>query len=205
MRIKYIIIASFLLPFMASAEVAVGVDLRTNLINNTESQTGGNSRIDVSNTNFSFTLIPSIIIRPNRSFEIVPNVGFSINHTKNEHRTNDSLTDESSGTGFEGGPGCGLFFRLIDASVFRFSIGPDVQFWYSNPYGDNNWVFNASIGLPANIDLKLSERFFARISDRLFSAGYTYNKINADDHISGVTFFDIRTILMPSFGFYFSF
>jgi hypothetical protein len=205
MRMKYVIISAFLLPFMVSAEVAVGVNLSTQLERASQENTAGNNTNEDRSNEFEFQVTPSVIIAPSSRIEIVPNIGFSLYRWKSEHLVSDSVTGETKNNFIGFGAGCGLFFRLIDKSVFRFSLGPDVQFWYHKPEGDDRYAINPALGLPVNIDLVLSERFFARLSSRLFQAGYTYTKSGKDNHTSRVTFFDINTIFSPSIGFYFSF
>jgi hypothetical protein len=205
MKNRWMCLAAILIPCLASADVAVGVNFATDLHNESHKVTAGNIETDNRSSGFGIKVIPSLIIVPDSRIEIVPNVGFSFGHYATENRFNDSVINESSNNTVGFGAGCGLFFRAIDASVLRFSIGPDLQFWYTDPDGDENYLIDASIGLPANIDLIFSNRFFARISSRLFRSGVVYSRNSDTDHTTAVTFFDIKTILSPSLGFYFSF
>jgi hypothetical protein len=202
---KISLILAALFPVIASADVSLGVDLFSHLTReNAEARIAGQDT-ENKTTNFQFGLRPSLIIEPADHIEVVPNIGFSIGHWNHETILNDDVTNEEENTSIGIGAGCGLFFRLIDGDPFRLSLGPDLQVWLDNPDGENNDIFDFTVGIPVNMDLMLSQKLWARFSARMVALGYHNIEQGDNAHTSTVTFFDIKTILEPSVGFYFTF
>jgi hypothetical protein len=192
----------------AIAEVSVGANISTGLTTTRSDQTGGGgSGTPVQKiTDFHIGVTPSLILTPTDRIEVVPGVGFSVTtHHSVVNLPDGSTTGENSTTDFALGGGCGLYFRLVEAQVLRFSLGPDVWFWFTDPDGNNNSVIDASLGMPVNLDLLLTDRFFVRMSSRLVTVGYNWRQTGANASSGTFTFFSIATMWTPTAGFYFTF
>jgi hypothetical protein len=157
-------------------------------------------------TRFGVLVMPSVIIAPSYRLEIVPTIGFGVwaGSGKDEDAAGN-ISNEWDYTSFGLGGGCGLFFRPVDGNVFRLSLGPDILVWHDNPDGDDNDSVGVTLGLRVNTDLRVTDRFFIRMSPRLVAVRYGFRRHNANDHTSTITFFDIATLWYPRLGFYFTF
>ncbi|MBN1130756.1 MAG: hypothetical protein JXA71_17335 [Chitinispirillaceae bacterium] len=198
--------AVLLVCFQAYAEFSAGVNLSASMDRQVRKQEVGQGTQYQRTTTSIFNVYPSIIIPFSYRMEIVPTVGITIVKEKRVDEDPDGSENEQYNRSDMGiGGGCGLFFRLIDGDVLRLSLGPDLFLLFNDPDGDDNGWFDASIGLPVNVDFLLSDRVFLRLSSRLVTIGYAKQDQGQNTTVSNVTFFDIESMLQARLGFYFNF
>ena len=195
-----------LASFSTQAQFSVGVNLSTSLDRQVVKQEVGQGTQYQRTTTSYFNVYPSIIIPFSYRMEIVPTMGFTLLKERRVDEDTDGDENERYNRSDVGiGGGCGLYFRLIEGDVFRLSLGPDLFLLYNDPDGDDNGWFDASIGLPVNIDFLLSQRLFLRLSSRLVTIGYAKQDQGQTTTVSNITILDIESMLQARLGFYFNF
>ena len=186
------------------AEVSMGVNLSTSLDRDVHKWEVQQETQYERTTTYELDLYPSLIIVPSGKFEIVPSFGFTLMREKTVDENPAGNERERRSTDLGVGGGCGLFFRLIQSTVFRLSLGPDVFLLYYSPDNDED-EFDVSLGLPVNVDFLLSGRVFLRLGSRLVTMRYLYQDHGTDDRTNHFTFFDIESMLEARLGFFFTF
>lgn len=161
---KFFALPAVMLLFVAMqsfGEFSLGINLHTN-----SSVTLPDGADETFNSQ-SYSIQPTFIVMLSDIFELVPSAGFSI-------RTQKGIGANKAATfpGFN--VGLGFFFRVIRRDVFRCSLGP--QPFYSMTFDNNNdndqFDLYTGIGVPINIDLRLTQRFFFRTSFDLLNATF---------------------------------
>ena len=165
---KLCVIVLLLFPCLALSEVSLGLNFSTNLQTRIENNETGNQDNKDKETEYDLYFTPTLIFVLNDRFELAPHAGVSVTQFKRVLYVDSDKTDTEENTSFGAGGGCGLFLRLVNKSVFRLSIGPEASFWFSNPEGADNERIQTSLGLPLNIDLLITDRFFTRLKFGLF-------------------------------------
>jgi hypothetical protein len=183
----------------AFAEVSLGVDLSTNW-NNDHQQLNQNN--DQGTVRYTFNAGPRVLIVIGEKVEVAPFVDLSYSRTS--YYVNGDLRTLDRSWGYDAG--CGVYFRLINGEVFRFSIGPRLLYGMNfdpenTDFTQNLWYLSA----PANIDFRLSDRFFVRASPVIAGVGYTLNSTGQQDAYSGNFYFRVITQSALSIGFFFTF
>jgi len=202
---KLCVIILLLVPCLALSEVSVGVNLSTDLSTTIEKDETGNQDRETKTTRYNFYLAPTIMFLLNDRFELAPHAGVSVTQSKWVRYIDGDKDYTEENTEIGAGGGCGLFLRLVDKSVFRLSIGPEASFWFNNPEGDDNLWTRTSLGLPLNIDLLITDRFFMRMKFGLFGFSYIHQDQGDRRDSDAITFFNIATTPLPGFGFYVTF
>ena len=191
--------AVLLLGLDTFAQVSLGVDLRWAYLRSSDEQ--GN-RIGTDNV-LDLSVFPSVIIAPSDRIEFVPFGGFFFSHTWGETEQDGVVVSERENTFSGFGAGMGLFFRLFNREIIRFSVGPELAFtlaWDDDDYFRFNWELSA----PVNIDILFSDRFFIRMSESVASINMTL--YDYDNNRNRTEFGSIiNSRVTPSIGFYFTF
>ena len=181
-------------------EFSLGVNINSRLNNDFNQQNQDNRRSYVTYTLNNFG--PVFLIDIANRIEIVPFFGFNL-YRRSEY-DNDDQTSLQRNWGFNFG--CGVYYRLINGEVFRFSIGPKI-FYGMTFYPDNTEELYQSgdFSIPANIDLRLSDRFFIRTSPTILNVGYNVRTTGNEDQYSGNFYWNFVTTAGVSIGFFFTF
>jgi hypothetical protein len=196
---KHLFSVAFVLAVAAhsSAQISVGPNFYTRVQTSYSTQGVNN---EMRNTSTTFSLYPTVIILVGSNMEIAPFAGIEVGSSRSYR--NNELQNEQSYFGIAGG--CGLYFRLIDQGVLRFSIGPKVSFGMSFPADSDEFSLSPAIGAPANIDLCFNDHFFVRASPTLAELSYTHRSIN-ENQSNGDLRFVLLTQAGMSIGFFITF
>lgn len=183
------------------SEVSVGLNLTSRSTSTTEKfRITETTSTETGTGTYELGVRPSVIINVGENIEIVPFAGFSYNNWK---ATQDGdVQQENGSSGFD--LGCGLFFRIIDGEILRFSIGPQFSYGMMFPHESEQVTTLLGLGAPANIDICFSDRFFMRASPVLVQFSFGHTRVD-EDRSRSVTSFDIVTENGLSIGFFFTF
>ncbi len=181
------------------AEFSLGITLSSRL-NNNHLQMGKD--LDRNTVSYDLNLGPEFLITIAERVEISP--FFHVMHSRSSTYINDDLQTLNRLWGFD--YGVGTYFRLINGDIFRFSTGPKVmasmQF---DPETTDESTFSWYLTAPANIDFRLSDRFFIRTSPTIAGLGYTLETTGSEDQYTGRFSFTVITQSTITIGFYFTF
>lgn len=181
-------------------EFSLGVNLDSKFNNSFSKQNQDNSTNTLTYNLYNFG--PVFLISISDQLEINPFFGFHF-YRQNTYR-NDDRTAFQRNWGYN--LGCGAYFRLINGEVFRFSIGPKISYGMTfYPDNTDNLYQFGEIGMPANIDFRLSDRFFIRASPTIFNIGYSLRTTGNEDLYSGDFYWNFITTAAVSIGFFFTF
>ena len=197
---RYVVLTVVALFFSQSfAEFSLGIDFSSRFNNRFDSQSEDNNSKDI---NYDLSINPTFLIAVSDRVEVVPFAGFNFSHY-NRYEDNESINDRNSfGFNFGGG----VYFRAINGDIFRFSVGPKLQY-SMNFTADSDWIgLTTILSAPANIDLRLTKRFFIRTSLPLVSVYYNLNNdTETEDRYNGNFSFDIITTSSMGISFFFTF
>jgi len=184
------------------ATTAIGVDLLLNVSNDSRNPDGN---FDRKRTELNTHLYPSIMIMPADRFELVPRAGFYVTHFSQTNRNlNTGAETTSDGSTYGVGAGCGFYFRLVEESVFRLSLGPDAELGFGWDSGrDDYWSFDTTASMPVNFDFLITGNFFIGMCPRLASVTYTHDEDPGYDH--NRIEFNVQSLWQPTFGFNWNF
>ena len=178
-----------------NAQMSIGLNVNSSLVNNSHT-VDDFSQQNTSTSDFELSAGPVFRIMLDGDREIDPYAGFSFSNV------NDN--GNSSQLGFW--LGCGYFYHVVHLGILTFSLGPDLSFDFylppSNSSSDYS-KFGINVGVPLNFDFNFFRKFSIRISASAFTIGYSHEK---DSGISDDTFnYNLQSILMPSFTFFYTF
>ncbi len=206
---------------IVTAEITLGLDMWYRVYNyeNERESASGTSDQEQENGNTNFSLTPVLGICPNAVVEISPFFGYHFSSNKSKSKSSGSTQTSKSETSQHGiEPGFGIYFHLVNNSdILDFSLGPKISYRINFPPDLDNSSIDydtyhdgvLAIACQINIDLHFNQHFAARLSSSLYRFSVNYYKEeleNSDITTSRVTTnSDLRTILSPSLGFYFTF
>lgn len=196
-RISFLTCCIALLSLQSFGELSLGINLTSDL----SVQHWQENRNNESSTNsYSMDIYPQLLIPAADIMEIAPFAGFSFSRSVSYQ--NDDQNSESSLFGFN--LGSGLYFRIAENDVIRFSIGPEIYCGMRFISDSDEYYFSTGINGPANIDLMITPRFFVRLSPHLIEMPFEYHSED-DDRNDNSFAFKIITQTSSSLGFFFTF